>query len=218
MLVRAEDRTVDHQPFQIGVLCQRVEETIQHAALNPAVITSLYGVVAAEPLWQVTPPTARTRYPQQASTNRRYHSEDPDRQCWDCNTTSACAGLCARWPWPFEAVAMQWSQPSTPKRADGYPGNQNRDCQNAHRYHPPDAYPAPAWPPWTALDDCRRCHVPNLGGNERIKIRDTEAAITLAETERPGSMAEPEKIPQAPIGDAQILGGLPAIHHGRQTA
>ncbi|ACL94758.1 hypothetical protein CCNA_01293 [Caulobacter vibrioides NA1000] len=65
MGVGADDGGVQHRPFQVGLGRHRLEQAVQHAHLDPAVIAALGGLVGAKPLGQVTPAPARARHPQQ---------------------------------------------------------------------------------------------------------------------------------------------------------
>jgi hypothetical protein len=58
VLVGADDGAVDHQPFQIGLGGQRLEEPVQGAPLDPAVVAPFHRLVVAEAFRQI-PPSAK---------------------------------------------------------------------------------------------------------------------------------------------------------------
>jgi hypothetical protein len=65
MLMRPHDGRIDHQPFQIGFARENRQYVVENAHLNPAIITPFHRLIVAQPLWQITPTSARTRHPQQ---------------------------------------------------------------------------------------------------------------------------------------------------------
>lgn len=63
--VGADHGGVQHDPFQVGLGRDRLEQPGQHPHLDPAVVAPLGCLVGSKPLRQITPPTARARHPQQ---------------------------------------------------------------------------------------------------------------------------------------------------------
>jgi len=61
----AHNGRIDHQPFHVGLPCERFEHGVEHTHLDPTIVAPLHSVGIAEPLGQIAPATARTRHPQQ---------------------------------------------------------------------------------------------------------------------------------------------------------
>lgn len=58
-----DDRGIDHQPIQVGIRSQGLEDPIQDTALDPVIVAPLDPSVVAEALRQVAPARARARHP-----------------------------------------------------------------------------------------------------------------------------------------------------------
>ena len=65
MLMSADDRAVEHQPFEIGILTEFIEQTVDQAALQPAIIPPFDRLKGAEFRWQIFPSRPGARHPKQ---------------------------------------------------------------------------------------------------------------------------------------------------------
>jgi hypothetical protein len=66
VLVRPDDRAVKIHGLEVRVLRQYREYLAQHARLRPTAEALIHTVPAPEPLWQIPPGRASTKYPEQS--------------------------------------------------------------------------------------------------------------------------------------------------------
>jgi hypothetical protein len=63
--VGPDDGGVQHHPFEIGLSRHGLEDLVQHAHLDPAIVAFLGPLERPKALRQIPPPTTRARHPQQ---------------------------------------------------------------------------------------------------------------------------------------------------------
>lgn len=64
--LRSDNRCVDRQPLKVRIVCDRLEDPVEHALFYPAIIAPLDRLIRPEPVFgQVAPARARARHPQQ---------------------------------------------------------------------------------------------------------------------------------------------------------